>query len=133
MRDNTCGALLGEYNFFDSPVWHCQLEKGHEGLHQASGDSEGRGGKWTITWESDGTKRCHVCGKVIGLYEQCDGKAYKLKGDPKVFVGEDCACPKCHGFGVVDDMTGDDGLGELTTCLVCNGTGLRIPKEKKDA
>jgi hypothetical protein len=117
---NTCNALLGSYGFknFDTTVFHCQLPKGHEGLHEYKGDWPDKGGKWAMVWEGDGRHLCASCGKVIGLFDGCDSYelGYKLKGQDNVWVGDGCACLECAAKGTVKGRK----------CPVCKGTGLKV-------
>ena len=133
--DNKCTALLGEYGPEECGCV-CQLPKGHEGNHQAYGDKgKAHGGKWFLTWETDGTHICQGCGKVIGLWnkeDSCSFSAIALEGSNEtIFTGGGCACDECGGYGNTfvrpeGETVIDNNVESLeVTCPVCKGTGLK--------
>lgn len=84
------GRLIIADNHGDNhATMRCQLEPGHEGLHQEAYKSGG--GRVVVTWEKDERKTCHFCNRDLGL--GCD---WEWVDDPEK-PGEDVvACDDCR-------------------------------------
>jgi hypothetical protein len=113
-----CGAILslGDDMGDNDCTFKCQLEKGHEGLHQENSTQEhqGKTGSVVMTWELDEREWCPKHSKTfVGQCHDCFRERHDYR--------EEYTCDQCFGM-----KPGE----EEHRCDRCLGTGYDIVRHR---